>query len=117
MFYPPIADGKHEYKTHMFASGHYSVAHWLLHTLRTVSANTWMHFERNFLHGHVQLCCLTQWISTQPAHPKITPRWDGTGRSGEVTGRTERGSDGTGQERDSPSMVLIPGACADKWDP
>ena len=26
VFYPPVADGKNEYKTHMFASGRYSVA-------------------------------------------------------------------------------------------
>ena len=56
----------------MFASGRYSVAHYLIHAMPPVSANAYMHFERNFRQGHVQLYCLTQWILTRAGHSKIT---------------------------------------------
>ena len=59
VFYPLVVDAKNEYKMQMFGSDRYSVAHYLLHTVPPVSANAYMHFERSFLHGHVQLYCLT----------------------------------------------------------
>ena len=72
VFYPLVVDAKNEYKMQMFASGRYSVVHYLIHAMPPVSANAYMHFERNFRHGHVQLYCLTQWILTRAGHPKIT---------------------------------------------
>ena len=92
----------------MFASGRYSVAHYLIHAMPPVSANAYMHFERNFLHGHVQLYCLTQWILTRAGHPKITSRWDGTGRNGRSCG-TEHRRQCEGLQhwrgRDNPNMT------------
>ena len=33
---------------HMFASGRYSVAHYLIHTMPPVSANAYMHLKETF---------------------------------------------------------------------
>ena len=98
-------DAKNEYKMQMFASGRYSVAHYLIHAMPPVSANAYMHFERNFRHGHVQLYCMTQWILTRAGHPKITSRWDGTGRNGEGTERGGTGEGGAERDETGPGSA------------
>ena len=103
----------------MFASGRYSVAHYLIHAMPPVSANAYMHFERNFRHGRVQLYCLTQWILTRAGHPKITSRWDGAGRNGEGTERGGTGEAGVaksfakGLRKACKQVVSRKGAAAD----
>ena len=61
----------------MFTSARYSAAHYLLHAVPPVSANAYMHFERNFRHGHVQLYCLTQWILTRAGQCEGLQHWRG----------------------------------------
>ena len=85
----------------MFTSARYSGAHYLLHAVPPVSANAYMHFERNFLHGHVQLL-LFDIVDIDPGgspQNHISLGRDRAERGRDGTRRDRRGRGGAGRDR------------------